>query len=90
MSKDLTILSFSTMIFLFKDVIRKLQDILDRNSPAFFDVPESSSADDISNKEEYDIHNRDNINYSIAKDEFELLEQYKAKKYCPVLDKVQV
>ena len=66
------------MIFLFKDVIRKLQDILDRNSPAIFDVPESSSADDINTCE--------NINYSIAKDKFEILEQYKANKYLPVLD----
>ena len=49
-------------------MIRKLQDILDRNSPAIFDVPESSSADDSSDKEEYDIPNCDNINYSIAKD----------------------
>ena len=55
-------------IFLFKDVIGKLQYILDRNSPSIFDVPESSSADDSSDKEEYDIPNCDNINYSIAKD----------------------
>ena len=63
------------MIFLFKDVIRKLQDILNRNSPALFDVPESSSVYDSSNEEEDDIPTRDNINYSIAKDEFKLLEQ---------------
>ena len=63
--------------FLIKDVIRKLQDILDRNSPAIFDVPESNSAEDSRNEEEDDIPTRDNINYSIAKDELELLEQYK-------------
>ena len=73
--------------FLFKYVIRKLQDILDSNSPAIFDVPESSSVDDSSNEEEDDIPTRDNINYSIAKDESEMLEQYKAKKYRPVLDR---
>ena len=51
MSKELTILSFSPMFFfLFNDVIHKLQDILDRNSPDIFDVPERSSADDISSK----------------------------------------
>ena len=72
---------------MFKDVICKLQDILDRNSPAIFDVPESSSADDSSNEEEDDIPTRDNINYIIAKDELELLEQYKAKKYRPFLDR---
>ena len=59
--------------FLFKDVIHKLQDILDRNSPDIFDVPERSSADDISSKEEDDIPTCENINYSIAKDEFNLL-----------------
>ena len=73
--------------FLFKDVIRKLQDILDRNSPAIFDVPESRSADDSSDQEEDDTPTPDNINYSIAKDEFELLEKYKTKKYRPVLDR---
>ena len=50
-------------------------------------MPESSSADYISDEEEDYIPTRDNINYSIAKDEFELLEQYKAKKYRPVLDR---
>ena len=54
--------------FLFKDVIRKLQDILDRNSPSIFYVPKSISADDSSDKEEDDIPTRDNTNYSIAKD----------------------
>ena len=68
-------------------MIRKLQDILDRNSPAIFDVPESSSADDSSDEKEDDIPTHDNINYSIAKDGFELLEQYKANKYRPVLDR---
>ena len=61
MSKDLTIISFSPMIFLFKDVIRKLQDNLDRNPPAIFDVPERSSADDSSNEEEDDIPTCENI-----------------------------
>ena len=61
--------------FLFKDVIRKLQHILDRNSPAIFYVPESSSADDSSEEEDDDIPTRDNINYSIAKDKFELLDR---------------
>ena len=73
--------------FMFKDVIIKLQDILDRKSPAIFDVPEISSADDISDEEEDDIPTRDNINYRIANDEFNLLDQYKAKKYRPVLDR---
>ena len=73
--------------FLFKYVICKLQDILDRNSPAIFDVPESSSVDDSSNEEGDDIPTRDNINYIISKDELELLEQYKTKKYRPVLDR---
>ena len=50
-------------------------------------MPESSSSDDSSNDEEDDIPTLYNINYSIAKDEFDLLEQYKAKKYCPVLDR---
>ena len=54
--------------FLFKDVIRKLQTT--RNSPAIFDVPESSSADDSIDEEEDDDPTRDNINYSIAIDEF--------------------
>ena len=67
--------------FLFKDVIRKIQDILDRKSPAVFDVPESSSADDSIDEEEYYIPTCENINCSIAKDEFKLIEQYKAKKY---------
>ena len=73
--------------FLFKYVICKLQDILDRNSPAIFDVPESRSVDDSSNEEGDDIPTRDNISYIISKDEFELLDQYKAKKYRPVLDR---
>ena len=59
--------------FLFKNVICKLQDFLDRNSPSIFDVTESSSADDSSNEEEDDIPTCENINYSIAKDEFNLL-----------------
>ena len=50
-------------------------------------MPESSIGDDSSNKEEDDIPTRENINYSIAKDEFELLEKYKTKKYRPVLDR---
>ena len=50
-------------------------------------MPESSSADDISGKEEDDIPTRESINYSITKDKFELLEKYKAKKYHPVLDR---
>ena len=73
--------------FLFKDVICKIQEILDRNSPDIFDVPKSSSEDDSSDDEEDEIPTHDNINYRIANDEFELLEQYKAKKYCPVLDR---
>ena len=73
--------------FLFKDMIRKLQEIPDRKSLAIFYVPESSSADDSSEEEDDDIPTRDNINYSIAKDEFELLEQYKANKYRSVLDR---
>ena len=52
--------------FLFKDVIRKLQDILDRKPPAILDVPENSSADDSSEEDEYDIPTCENINYSIA------------------------
>ena len=71
--------------FLFKYMIRKLQEILDRKSLAIFDVPESISADDRSDKDEDDILTCDNSNYSIAKDELELLDQYKANKYCPVL-----
>ena len=50
-------------------------------------MPESSSADDSSDEEEEDIPTHENINYSIANDEFELLEQYKAKKYRPFLDR---
>ena len=68
-------------------MICKLQDILDRNSPAIFDEPESRSLYYSSNEEEDDIPTRDNINYSISKDEFELFDQYKANKYHPVLDR---
>ena len=68
-------------------MISKLQDILDRNLPDIFDVTERISADDRSDKEEDDIPTCDNINSIIAKDEFELLEHYKAKKYRPVLDR---
>ena len=52
--------------FLFKDVIRKLQDILDRKPPAILDVPENSSVDDTSEEDEYDIPTCENINYSIV------------------------
>ena len=51
-------------------------------------MPESSSSDDSSDEEEDDIPTRENINYSIAKDGFKLLEQYKAKKYLRVLDNI--
>ena len=50
-------------------------------------MPQSSSADDSSDEEVGGIPTCQNINYSISKDEFKLLEQYKAKKYCPVLDR---
>ena len=47
----------------------------------------NSSKMDSSEEEEEDVPTHHNINCVIAKDEFELLEQYKRKKCCTVLDR---
>jgi hypothetical protein len=62
-----------------------MQDILDRESPVITSHDRDSSESKDS-KEEEDFVFADNMNYNKAVAEFKLFENYKRKKYRPILD----
>ena len=68
----------------YADVIRRLQDILDRQSPPDDEV-EVVEEDD--SEEEGDLPARENKNYNIAKAEFDSFVRYKRNVFRPTLDR---
>jgi len=73
---------------LFAYVIRRVQDILDRQSPpANDDEVEVVEEEEDDSEEEGDLPICDNTNYSIAKAELDSFEEYKRNKYRPTFDR---
>jgi hypothetical protein len=62
-----------------------MQDILDRESPVITS-PDGDSSESEYSEEEEDFFFTDNMNYNKAVAEFKLSENYKRKKYRPILD----
>jgi hypothetical protein len=66
-----------------QNLLRKIQDILDKNNPIlWFELSDNSSSSD---DDDDDIPRRDNTNYGKAKEELEEFERFKRKKYLPTL-----
>jgi len=73
---------------LFADVIRRVQDILDRQSPpANDDEVEVVEEEEDDSEEEGDLPICNNTNYSITKAELDSFEEYKRNKYHPTFDR---
>jgi hypothetical protein len=62
-----------------------MQDILDKKSPVITS-PDGDSRESKDSKEEDGFIFADNMNYNMAVAEFKLFENYKQKKYRPILD----
>jgi hypothetical protein len=71
------------------DLLRDMQDILDRKSPVITSPVEDSSECEDSEEEDNFVF-ADNMNYNKAVAEFELFENYKQKKHRPNFRSFQV
>jgi hypothetical protein len=66
-----------------QNLLRKMQDILNKNNPLLCNTLSDNSSSEGSGDEEDDDNHRDNMNHGKAKEELEEFERFKRKKYQP-------
>jgi hypothetical protein len=66
-----------------QNLLRKMQDILDKNNPLFCYILSDNSSSEGSGNDEDDGIPWDNMNCSKAKEELEEFKRFKCKKYQP-------
>ncbi len=61
-----------------KNLLQKMQNILDKNNPLLcYTLSDNSSSEGSSDDKDYDIPRRDNMNHGKAKEELEEFEHFK-------------
>ena len=72
-----------------QNLLRKMQDILDKNNPLLcYTLSDNSGSDGSSSDEEDDVPWHDNMHHGKAKEELEEFEHFKRKKYQPKVREV--